>query len=542
MMENDDMTAPLIPVRILNEFVYCPRLAYIEWVCGEFEDNIDTLEGRYQHRRVDRQEYKIEGDTIRSVVLSSPKLGLVGKIDLIELHEDEVVPVDYKKGDIPRVRQKAYEPERVQLCAFGLILKEAGHACSKGVLYFAGSKRRVVVKFDERLITKTTNYIQRMREAFLHDRIPPPLKESKKCLRCSLAGICLPDETNLLQRVTRNVRPIYVKQDSSHPVYVVGHDTSIRKSGERMIIEKENNKKIEVPLRNVSALNIFGYSRVTPQLLRELLTRGIPVYYFTTGGWFYGCSIGHFHKNVILRKKQFEIAANPEESIKIARKFVEGKLKNSRTMLRRNHPDPPEDSLRILRNLAMASRKVTNLEELLGIEGRGAHIYFSEFKNLLKSQDFNFEERNKRPPRDPVNAVLSYLYSLLAKECFTALHSVGFDPYMGFYHKPRYGKPSLSLDLMEEFRPIIADSVALTLFNNNVLLQTDFIITPVGSTLTSDGKKKVIREYERRLKTEIKHPLFHYKASYRRIIEIQARILSRVVIGELNQYTPFLTR
>jgi len=245
---------------------------------------------------------------------------------------------------------------------------------------------------------------------------------------------------------------------------------------------------------------------------------------------------------VILRKKQFEIAANPEESIKIARKFVEGKLKNSRTMLRRNHPDPPEDSLRILRNLAMASRKVTNLEELLGIEGRGAHIYFSEFKNLLKSQDFNFEERNKRPPRDPVNAVLSYLYSLLAKECFTALHSVGFDPYMGFYHKPRYGKPSLSLDLMEEFRPIIADSVALTLFNNNVLLQTDFIITPVGSTLTSDGKKKVIREYERRLKTEIKHPLFHYKASYRRIIEIQARILSRVVIGELNQYTPFLTR
>lgn len=161
---------------------------------------------------------------------------------------------------------------------------------------------------------------------------------------------------------------------------------------------------------------------------------------------------------------------------------------------------------------------------------------------LKPNLECKFENRNKRPPTDPVNAVLSYLYGVLTKEVFVTLFSVGFDPYMGFYHQPKYGKPALALDLMEEFRPLIADSVALTLFNNKTLTLEDFEITKFGVSLKDNTKKKIISGYERRINTEITHPIFGYKASYRRILEIQVRLLGRTVTKEIESYTPFCTR
>lgn len=166
------------------------------------------------------------------------------------------------------------------------------------------------------------------------------------------------------------------------------------------------------------------------------------------------------------------------------------------------------------------------------------------FENMLKAEKigFSFRNRNKRPPKDPVNAVLSYLYGILTKELFVILLAVGFDPYLGFYHRPRYGRPALALDMMEEFRPLIADSAAITLFNNGEVTKRDFIKTGLGISLTAKGKKSVIEGYERRIKTEITHPIFSYKVSYRRILEVQARLLARVISGEIKEYPSFCTR
>lgn len=273
------------------------------------------------------------------------------------------------------------------------------------------------------------------------------------------------------------------------------------------------------------------------------MQRGIPVLHFTRGGWFQGISMGHTHKNVELRMRQFAWAADRNRSLSIARSIVDGKIRNSRTQIRRNDPESPKDALDRLKRLSKDAANASSVERLLGIEGAAAEIYFGRLDHLLKSdQGFTFTNRKKRPPKDPVNAVLSYLYAVLAKDVFVSLLAVGFDPYLGFYHRPRYGRPALALDMMEEFRPVIADSTAINLFNTGELSGKDFIKTGMGVSLTTKGKRKVIRGYEQRMETEITHPLFGYSVSYRRIMEVQARLLSRVLNGELKEYPAFIRR
>jgi CRISPR-associated endonuclease Cas1 len=325
---------------------------------------------------------------------------------------------------------------------------------------------------------------------------------------------------------------------------VVGQGQTVRKRGERLEIWSRTEKTAEAKLREISQISLFGGASITTPALSEILQRGIPVCHFSYGGWFYGMSQGTFHKNIELRIQQYKLADDSIRSLQIARQLINGKIRNCRTLLRRNDSDIPKDYLITLNRLAKDALDAAAPEILLGIEGASAQIYFSRFNDLLKIENSRifFENRNKRPPKDPVNAVLSYLYGVMVKEFFVTLLSAGFDPYLGFFHRPRYGRPALALDLMEEFRPLLADSTALTLFNNGELTEKDFINRGVGVSLTPKGKKTVIAGYERRMNTEITHPIFGYKVSYRRILEVQTRLLSRVVLGEIDEYPPFCTR
>jgi CRISPR-associated protein Cas1 len=190
--------------------------------------------------------------------------------------------------------------------------------------------------------------------------------------------------------------------------------------------------------------------------------------------------------------------------------------------------------------------EATAVDSLLGLEGQGAALYFGQFNRFLKAQPpgraFDFQNRNRRPPKDPVNALLSFAYALLAKDCFSALCVVGFDPYRGFFHTGRHGRPSLALDLMEEFRAVIADSVVLTLINNRVVTPDDFLTWRDACQLTDEGRKKFFAAYEQRRATVVTHPLFGYKMSYNRMLEVQARLLAAYVRGEVPEYTGFTVR
>jgi CRISPR-associated protein Cas1 len=545
---------------MLNEFAYCPRLCYLEWVQGEFADSADTIEGRYHHRAVDqgRQRQKMAKDEAeepakvheRSVHLTSDRLGLTAKIDLVEGEGNRVTPVDYKRGKRPHTPQGAYEPERVQVCAQGLILRDNGFESAQGVIYFAGSKERVKVEFDEALVARTLELARHMAEAAQGGVIPPPLEDSPKCPRCSLVGICLPDEVRFLKasgEPATELRLLFPARDDALPLHVQHQGARVRKDGNVLQIWDEDALLAEARLEEVSHLVLFGGIQVSTPVIHELCQRGIPISYLSHGGWLYGITHGLWHKNVELRRRQYDVASDPKRSLALARGFVRAKIANCRTLLRRNHPDPPEQTLRDLKGDMEHAAEADRMDSLLGIEGTAAHRYFSNFSAMLRGGDapmpgFDFQQRNRRPPRDPVNAMLSFAYALLTREWTTTLQAVGFDPYLGFYHQPRYGRPALALDLMEEFRPLIGDSVVLMAVNNGEVRPQDFISAMGSVSLTPGGRTKFIEAYERRMSQEITHPIFGYKISYRRVLEVQARLLGRHLTGELPEYPSFTTR
>lgn len=553
----DDM--PLLPARMVNEYQYCPRLAYLEWVQGEWAESSDTVEGRFSHRRVDRPggalpaPEALDGDEkvhARSITLASKRLGLIARMDLIEADGEGVVPVDYKRGKRPHIAQGAYDPERVQLCVQGLILEEHGYACPEGVLYFVASKERVRVEFDDALRALTLSAINGLRLIAAGGQTPPPLEDSPKCPRCSLVGICLPDEVNFLRRNNGTLRPLAVTQTEALPAYVQANKAKVSKKGEVLEISVEDKPVNHVRLVELSQLVLMGNVYVTTPTLHELMRRDIPISWHSYGGWFLGHSIGTGHKNVELRTAQYQGSFDDQICLRLAKSLVKAKILNSRTLLRRNWrgEDSPKSALSRLKRSAEQVGYAPDLSELLGVEGAAAAAYFNHFSGMIKRDSeekglaFDFNTRNRRPPADPVNALLSYAYALLVRAWTTTLSAVGFDPYRGFYHQPRYGRPALALDMMEPFRPLIADSAVLMAINNGEVRPSDFISAAGSVNLTPDGRKRFIGAFERRMTQEITHPLFGYRISYRRLFELQARLLGRNLLGDILEYPPFTTR
>jgi len=556
---------PLVPARMLNEFVYCPRLFYLEWVQGEFADSADTIEGRGHHRRVDKPggsslaepgeggqpaEEPDRPRVVRSLTLSADPPGLIARMDLIEVRGDRAVPVDYKRGKAPKIPEGAWDADRVQLCAQGILLRRNGFRCEEGVVYYVGSRRRVAVPFDEALVAETLRYLDDLRETARSGEIPPPLVDSPKCPRCSLVGICLPDEVNISAGRIRkdDVRRLLPARDDALPLYVQEQGASVGKKGERLVVRKGGETIEEVRLLDVSQVSVFGNVSLSPHVLRETCARSIPVCFFSYGGWFYGITHGMGHKNVELRLVQFKVALDREQASRLAARIVAGKIRNARVFLRRNHPEPPAAALAEMQRLAGRAVRTRKLDSLLGIEGAAAKVYFSHFSGMLKARSadgvavFDFRTRNRRPPRDPINALLSFVYAVLLKDLHVTLLAVGFDPYLGVYHQPRYGRPALALDLMEEFRPVIASSVVLGLVNNGEVRPSDFVHAAGAVALTATGRKKVLAAYERRMDTLVCHPLFGYSISYRRILEVQIRLFARALAGEIPRYPPFAIR
>ncbi len=482
-------------------------------------------------------------------MLSGEALGAIARIDLVEGEGGRVTPVDYKRGRPPNAPGGAWEPERVQLCLQSLLLRANGYSCSEGVLYFVEAKERVTVPFDDALESRTRELLGELRTMASGGRIPPPLQDSPKCPRCSLVGICLPDEINLLSEPARaprrqDVRRLVPGRDDALPLYVQAQGAIVGKTGDLLEIRVKGSLLQTARLMEVSHLALYGNVQVTSQALRELCARDIPVCYFSYGGWFQGITTGMAHKNVELRCRQYAAAMSTGASLPIARRIMFGKIKNSRTLLRRNHKDPPAAVLAELDRLAARTQAAESMETLLGIEGAAARAYFGEFQGMLKAGGmiFNFQGRNRRPPRDPVNAIISFLYSMLIRQAMVTAIAVGFDPYLGFYHQPKYGKPALALDLAEEFRSIIADSVCIGMINNGEIGGEHAIARGGEVALTQTGRRKVIEAFERRMDATITHPLFGYAVSYRRIMEVQARLLARHLLGELSSYPVFRTR
>ncbi len=610
----------LVPARMVNEVLYCERLLYLEWAQGEFADNAFTVEGRASHRRADQPggrlpppgeeataEEKHQTTAVaaederpyqaRTLWLSSERLGITAKIDVVESDSDgNVVPVEYKRGKVPDVSEGAYLPERAQLCAQVLLLRDHGYRCDHGDVYFAGSRKRVSIAIDDALVAATLAAVARARVLTESAEAPPPLVDSPKCNGCSLVGICLPDEINLLRGLEQGglldkskqaeaatvagssaacppvpataeeaadpwelapeaasprLRRLHPASDEKLPLYVQDQGARIGLDGDCLVVRSRPNSPapaaVTARLPNTSHVVLFGNVQVTAQAMRALLERSIPVTFLSYGGWYFGRATGVESKNVELRIAQHRAAADPAFCLRLARGFVASKIRNSRTLLRRNHGAPPLLVLAELEQLARKAERAEALDALLGLEGTAARSYFGAFTGMLKGDaalggTFDLDGRNRRPPKDPINALLSFVYSLLTKDFALALSAVGLDPLLGFYHQPRFGRPALALDLMEEFRPLVADSVVIGAINGGTFGPEDFQRHPAGVSMRPASRRRLLLAYERRMEQLITHPVFGYRISYRRVLEVQARLLARCLLGEIADYPSFRTR
>ncbi len=432
-----------------------------------------------------------------------------------------------------------------------MILEDNGYKVEQAALWYVGSRERVGIVLDEELRARTLEAITGLRSSAASGRRPPPLEDSPKCPRCSLAGICLPDETNLFRK-GHSPRPLNPSDDPALPLYVQTPGARLRKSGDRLLVETEG-ETVEVPLIDVSQVSVFGPVSVTTPALHALMRAEIPVSWFSTGGWFLGHTFGTGHGNVAVREAQYQAAFDKRRRLVFARDLVAAKVRNARTLLRRNwrvDGDAAEKTETLVRLKGVARRvpRAENDQQLLGLEGEAAAVYFGVFENMLATgakEDlggFSFEGRNRRPPTDPVNAALSLAYSLLTRLFTTAISATGLDPYMGLYHRPRHGRPALALDLMEPFRPIVADSCVVQAINNGEIKPGDFVFNGSACSFKPNGRKAFIAAFERRMEQETTHPLFGYRVSMRRLIEVQARLLARHLQGEIVTYPHYLPR
>lgn len=553
-------TPNTIPARMINEFVYCPRLFYLEWVQSQFATSDDIEQGNYVHRVVDESRGILPtgdkphlepyaGRTFRSIWLTSQSLGVSAKIDLVEISESgSLVPVDYKKGK-PTPDGHPWPSDTAQSLIHALLLSEAGYSVDHAEIWYAETRQRLIVTIDEASTNEIQELVAAARSVTASDVAPPPLIDSPKCPLCSLVGICLPDEINALQHRHRNnnaLRRIIPADPDTGPVYIQEQGSVVTTRSGRLDVIKDGAKLASFRLIDVSQVCLQGNISITAQAMRELMARDIPVCWFSFGGWFSGIAHGLPGKNIDLRRAQF--SAPPERCLSLARQMIEAKIRNSRTLLRRNDRTEDNQVIDLLHQLAKQASTAPGFPTLLGIEGTAARVYFGRFTHMFSSatdipiSHFDVNGRTRRPPPDPINALLSYTYALLAKDITVILFAIGFDPYLGIYHRPRFGRPALALDLAEEFRPLVAESVVLQVVNNGEVKANDFTLRAGGCQLDERGCRAVLHAYERRMNHEIKHPVFRYRVNYRRAIEIQGRLLGAYLLGEIDEYTPFTTR
>lgn len=325
-------------------------------------------------------------------------------------------------------------------------------------------------------------------------------------------------------------------------LYLLEQYSYLKKEGETVKLVKDKSIICQVPLIKFDKIIVQGNITITQPLIEELVQKGIDIHYTTYNGKYISSVLSSASKNLFVRKAQYQKQFADEEKLKLAISFIQGKVYNQRVYLsrfQRNNNDQYLDNIiYYIKNLEKNIIKSKDIAELMGYEGIIAAQYFEGLSIILKNS-MNFNNRNKRPPKDPVNCMLSYGYSLLLNEMITALNIVGFDPYLGFLHSDEYGRPSLALDIMEEFRTVIVDSMVVYLVNKHILKESDFDMDENMCLFKEEAKKKYLKKYDDKKKTEIVHPFFGYQTMYKNCFELQARLLAKYMTGEMDNYIPF---
>lgn len=331
-------------------------------------------------------------------------------------------------------------------------------------------------------------------------------------------------------------------------LYITQDDAFIGKTDERLTVKANKQTLQDIPLIKLNGVVILGRATVSPAVVIELLERKIPLSFLTRMGRYLGRLEPELTKNIFVRSAQWKAISPSEQASHIVQGFIRGKLKNYRNALLRGQREYSdldfEKALTQLEQAIAPLDRTPSIDSLRGLEGSGSAAYFGCFNRLIRVDEFQFEARRRRPPTDPVNALLSLGYSLLRHDIQSAVNLIGFDPYLGYLHTQRYGRPSLALDLMEEFRPLVVDSVVLSAINRKAIAIADFTTEPLSNavSLTPEGLRVFLRLYELKKQSKFKHPVLQTQCTYQESFEIQARLLAKYLMAETDKYPPLILK
>ena len=527
----------LIPISLVAHHAFCPRRAWLE-ASGERTDTHQMAAGTAAHQRSDDPTAS-RPRLRRAVEVAHHELGVIGRCDAVDFDlAGRATVVEFKATPVRR-RPEVTEPMVVQLTLQCLALSASGVDVTGAAVWFTDHRTQVSVPIGPDEHALAVDHLRRTASVVASATAPAPLVDDRRCRHCSHAGVCLPDE-RALGEVRRRV--LVTDPDSQVLHLTVPGSRAALRTG-RVRVVKGDEELASIPIERVLSLVVHGNIDVSSGLLRELLWRQLPVVWCSSSGRVVGWATPGQGPNGAARVRQH--VASDRGHLGLAREFVRAKISNQATMLRR-HGHAPATVTR-LRRLQREAVAATSLPELFGVEGDAGARYFESFTGMLSERvreavATSFSVRTRRPARDPVNAALNLCYGLLVADAIRSLVACGLDPHAGFLHSSSRNKPALALDLIEEFRAPVADSAVLWAFNNGEIHSGDFSSITGACQVRPSGRKALIAAYERRMLSEFVHPTFGYRVTWRRAMEVQARLVLGVLDGTQPGYRGIAVR
>ncbi|HEX8494406.1 MAG TPA: type I-MYXAN CRISPR-associated endonuclease Cas1 [Pyrinomonadaceae bacterium] len=542
----------MTPLRVhsLHALAYCERLFYLEEVENMRVADGAVYAGRRLHVELAREEDEEEWLTLN---LESERWGLTGKIDCVRRRDGMIVPYEHKRGRSARSRDgmaETWPSDRLQVIAYAALVEEqTGREVTEGRVRYHADNVMVRVPIDEQARADLARAVARARELQSTVERPPITENERLCVRCSLAPVCLPEEARLAATISettpaqpvRETIRLFPADDDRRTLHVLTQGARVGRKGDRLEITARDEETQLHPVQEIGQVVLHGFSQITTQGLRLCAEQEIGVHWVTTGGRYMGAwSTGM--GSVQRRIRQYQALTDAELCLSLARRLAEARVRGQLSFLLRASRETGRDVKKVreavsgMRKLLSPMSRATNIDSLRGYEGSAGAHYFSALPHLVVpevSAAMRPEGRNRRPPRDRCNALLSFGYALLLKDVTNAIMTVGLDPCLGFYHQPRSQAHPLALDLMELFRVPLIDLPVIASINRRQWDEDeDFQIAGQQVWLSDTGRKKLIGIYERRKADKWKHPVIGHSLSYSRLMELEVRLLEKEWMGE----------
>jgi len=543
-------TSDTLRVSALHALAYCPRLFYLEEVEELYTQDAAVFAGRRLHTELEKQE----DEEWEELFLESEELGLRGRLDALRTRDGQTIPYEHKRGRAHRDENKqpqAWESDRLQILAYACLLESAQSIQIKeGRIRYHADNVLVHIPLDDAGRATVREAIEKARSLRQSTHRPPVTDNERLCTRCSLAPVCLPEEARLAH--DREWQPIrlFPEDDERQVIHVLEPGTCVGRTGEQIKITRRNQPLETVPSRQVGQLVLHSFSQISTQALHFCADQGIGVHFVSGGGRYLG-SFDTRNGSIQRRIRQYTALCLPDTCLELARKLVACRAQGQRKFLMRGKGKAKANE-RLTKAIAQMKAvlklvpQAKSLESLLGYEGNLAALYFDALPNLISQdapREMVFNARNRRPPKDRFNCLLGFGYALLLKDVMNAILTVGLEPALGFYHQPRSQAAPLALDLMEIFRVPLVDMIIMASVNRNQWdIKADFDIRGQQVWLSETGKRKFVELYENRKQETWKHPATGYSLTYRRLLELEVRLLEKEWMGEGGLFGHLIVR